>query len=117
MSSERYNQIAKIPKDFREVQIVTSIPKPNDTDYKRGYIVRYFIQKVNDEGAPIFEISSKMYSRYQSNTLFKTISLDWRLIGSSEEVKNSNGASVRLASQDMKRISWYLPNLLQFYKP
>lgn len=116
MSVERYNEIAKIPKDFKETEIITSIPTPKEADYKRGYIVRYFIQKVNDELAPIHEISSKMFSRYQSNTIFKTISLDWRLTGTTEEVRNSNGASVRLASQDMKKISWYLPNLLQFYK-
>ena len=35
---------------------ISHFPKPTDGDYYNGYMERYFIQKVNDINAPIFEI-------------------------------------------------------------
>ncbi len=116
MDLDRYNKILKDKKDFSEINIITSIPTPNDNDYRRGYIVRYFVQKVNDENSYVYEVSSKSHSALLNNPLYNIVSLDWRLIGNSDQIKESNSKSVKLASQRMKAISLYLPNYLQFAK-
>lgn len=116
MSTERYTNIANLNSDFKNQKIPAYIPELNDFDYKRGFVIRYFVQKSNDNSAPIFEVSSDDLSKYSNNSFFKTIGLDWRLIGSDEEIRESNFKSVKLASQKMPAIQLYLPNLLQFRK-
>jgi hypothetical protein len=116
MDLERYNKILSNKREFKQVNIIPSIPSPNDTDYKRGYIVRYFVQKVNDSTAPVYEVSSKLHSTFINNSFYNVVSLDWRLIGSVEQIKDSNSKSVKLASEKMKAILLYLPNYLQFAK-
>ena len=54
--------------------------------------------------------------KYSNNSFYTVVSLDWRLVGTKEEIKNSNSASLRLASVKMPKIHLYLPNLLQFHK-
>ena len=104
------NGLLKIPK------VTVSMPSPNESDYKRGYIVRYFAQKANDVNAIIYEISSKEYSKLSSSDLFITLTLDWRIKGEPSEVKKSNSESIRIASQIIPKIQLYLPNLLQFHQ-
>ncbi len=116
MDLDRYNKILKTKRDFSEVKITPYIPAPNDMDYKRGYIVRYFVQKLNDTASPIYEVSSKSHSAFINNPFYNVISLDWRIIGSVEQMKESNSNSVKLASEKMKAILLYLPNYLQFAK-
>ena len=101
MDLERYQILTRRNSDFRQVNITPSVPSPNDTDYKRGYIVRYFVQKVNDENSYIYEVSSKSHNAFINNPLYNTVSLDWRLIGSVEQIKESNSKSVKLASEKM----------------
>lgn len=112
----KYNKIKLLPQEFEEVSIDTFVPQPEDNDYKRGYIKRYFIQKANDINSPIFEIEKTQYSKISLNPFYKTISLDWRLKGDRNEVIKSNSKSVLLAEKNMKLIGLHLPNKLQFYK-
>jgi hypothetical protein len=116
MSLDRYNKIVDLPKDFNQIKIVPYIPSPTDIDYKRGYIVRYFVQKANDTNSVIYEIRKKSIGKLSDNSFYKIVSLDWRLIGDREDVKKSNSSSVRIASQIIPKIQLYLPNLLQFHK-
>ena len=116
MSLDRYNKIVKLPKDFNQIKIVPYIPSPVDVDYKRGYIVRYFVQKSNDTNSVIYEIRKKSTSKLSQNSFYKIVSLDWRIMGNPDDVKKSNSASLRIASQTIPKIQLYLPNLLQFHK-
>jgi hypothetical protein len=92
------------------------IPSPTDSDYKKGYITRYFVQKANDSNGLIYEVSNESYKTYIKNKLLISESVDWRIIGEDSEIKNSNSESIRLASKKIPKLSLYLPNLLQFRK-
>ena len=85
-------------------------------DYKRGYIVRYFIQKANDNDAPIFEIKKQYVSKYRNNSFYRVAIIDWRVTGEHVDIKRSNSASVSLGCKDIPSLYLYLPNLLQFCK-
>jgi hypothetical protein len=102
--------------EYKNVNIVTHLPKPTEFDYSQGYVIRYFLQKSNDINSPIYEVKQTALSKYSSNSFYSIVSLDWRLIGTNEEIKQSNSASLRLASAKLPKISLYLPNLLQFHK-
>ena len=113
---EKYNKLVDLPTDYDAADIVAFIPKPTDKDYKVGYIRRFFIQKANDNGAVIYEIRKSSFNTFVNNGFYKAVELDWRIIGDIEDVKKSNSASIRIASQTISKISLYLPNLLQFHK-
>lgn len=116
MDIGRYKKIVELPSDYNFEKINTYIPVINDYDYRRGYILRYFVQKTNDINSIIYEVDSKTYSSLSSNTFYTAITLNWRLVGTLEQIKESNFKSVKLASANMKSILIYLPNYLQFYK-
>lgn len=97
-------------------KLKTFIPSPNETDFKRGYIVRYFTQKANDESAPIFEVDKLLYSDLKENAFYKTISLDWKITGDLEKIREANSKSVKFASKNFKAIEFHLPNKIQFHK-
>ena len=111
----RYQAIANTD-DFNSYAIKVVIPKPTDVDYKRGYIKRYFVQSANDPSSYVYEITENLYSLLKLDPLYLCVSLKWRLIGTKEQVKESNFKSVKFASNTMKQIVFYLPYYLQFYK-
>jgi len=116
MNIDRYKSISNLPTEYNLEKIPTYIPEPKDFDYQRGYITRYFVQKSNDTLAPVFEINSSIFTSLSNNSFYKTITLDWRLVGTVEQMKESNFKSVKIAAKNLPRIQIYLPNLLQFYK-
>ena len=112
----RYNNILENDtKDFRIGKLRTTVPSPTETDYKIGYIQRYFIQKINDEGSYIYEVT-KHYFNSIDNPFFKGVTLKWKISGDREEVRIMNQKSISYASKDIKNILLYLPNYLQFHK-
>ena len=110
------------------VPISAYIPSPSEIDYKRGYIRRFFAQSTNDKTSPIIEISSDSFNRFSRSTLYRTVTLRWRIKGPLEPVFNlnneitdkgvreSNKVAIRIASEKIKNLKLYLPNFLQFYK-
>lgn len=116
MDIARYKKIINLPSDYKSKKINTYIPVIQEYDYKRGYISRYFVQKTNDVNSTIYEVDSKTFSNLSNNAFYTTITLNWRLVGTQEQIKESNFKSVKLASANMKGILTYLPNYLQFYK-
>ena len=123
-----YKDITNNSKLF-EVNIPqTIVPNPNDDDYKVGFIVRYFVQKTNDENAHIFEVNQNEYQKLKNNPHWKVMDLKWRIKGpqtatykmdgniDDKGVTNSNKAAITRASYSLKNIALYLPNILQFYK-
>lgn len=61
-------------------------PIPTESDYKKGYIMRSFIKKVNDQGF-ITEISDEEYDNFQNGTVdydvsyYLTYQIMWKLTG------------------------------------
>ena len=127
-SIERYNRIAKGINKTKPKKINTYVPQPNDSDYNVGYILRFFIQKTNDDSSPIFEIDNGTFNSLKSKPIYKGVSLKWRITGPKEtqydnegrivdkSVSESNRIAIRLVSDRMKNLKLHLPNLLQFYK-
>jgi hypothetical protein len=125
---DSYNKLINSNSVLPNDKVDTYVPTPTPTDYSRGYITRYFIQKVNDKQSPIFEINSKTYSRFVTNPLFVVCSIKWRLTGPKETKYRENGDLLDLSVSDSNRrsiksvyefiplLNSYLPNLLQFYK-
>jgi hypothetical protein len=123
---KRYSQIIK--KTPKEISIIAYLPVLKDVDYRRGFVKRYFIQKTNDKGSPIYEISKRDRNRFITNSLYTIVELKWRIKGPMETqydsvgnitdkaVSESNRISIKLVSHLIPTLKLYLPNLLQFYK-
>jgi hypothetical protein len=92
------------------------LPEIADSDYENGYIVRTFLQKVNDDNSPIVEINSSDTTEIISNGYYRVISIKWRITGKPQEIMDSNLKSINLVSTEIKNLKLYLPNLLQFAK-
>lgn len=110
----RYKKINKPDLVYSSVKIKTHIPTPTETDYKRGYITRYFVQKANDSESQIYEVDYIGFSKTIDNPFYANVSINWRLIGTDEQIKDSNFKAIRLVTPTIKKIQLYLPNLLQF---
>jgi len=116
MDVSRYNKVANIGSEFREKRISPYIPTPTDLDYQRGYIVRYFIQKENDTQSRITEVDYIGYSKFVENAFYSTVSLDWKIKGTDEEIRECNFKSIKTGIDKIPLIQSYLPNLVQFRK-
>ena len=118
LSGNKFSQLNISPEAY--------VPKPDEKDYERGYITRYFVQKVNDYNAPIFEVSDIEFARLTNVVTFNTTSLRWRLTGPISRVFNGHGkvtdmgiresnmASIKIESDQIPNLKLYLPNLIQF---
>jgi hypothetical protein len=102
--------LIKIPK------ITAFVPEPSDDDYMTGYISRNFAQKVNDSNSPIFEMDSNRMNEIVTSDFYNVVTIKWRLVGTPQEIMDSNSASIKFVSNKMRNLKLYLPNLLQFAK-
>ena len=125
---DKYDNLTGFKQKFSKLDVKTHFPKLNESDYNRGFITRYFVQKSNDTNSPIYEISSSSFSSYNNNPFFIVSSVRWRIVGPKEtvydedgsivdkSVSESNRISINLQSKKIPNLKLYLPNLLQFYK-
>ena len=123
-----YKDVAKNIEIFNIQFPKTIVPSPTENDYNLGFIRRYFIRRINDENGFIFEIDENEYQKYLTNPFFESATIKWRISGPIEikykdngeiddkGVKNSNKTAINIASEKLKNIGLYLPNILQFYK-
>lgn len=115
ISNTEYNDLIKnagkvtIPKQT----IRAYMPEPTYNDFRKGYIVRYFIQRINDDNALIYEVNDTDYLKFSLDPFYNAVNIDWRLTGSEEVIKESNSKSVKYGSKKMKSLIFYLPNYLQ----
>lgn len=56
----------------------SSLPKPNDNDYRIGFIERYVVARVNM--TEIIEVSSDVYGTV-TNPMFKKARFKWKITG------------------------------------
>ncbi len=85
-----YNSVKRVPSIVRQT-VSPSVPKPKDVDYKRGYVKRYFVQRANDNRAPISEVSSTKFSQIATNAFYKQVKLRWRINGPLEDYEDAEG--------------------------
>jgi hypothetical protein len=101
-----------------------AIASPSETDYKNGYVVRYFIQKINTK--EIFETSADSYET-TNGILFNKIQFNWIIAGSQHNIiQNSvvirrgvyetNRQTIKDVDTMMDGIKKYLTDYLQYYK-
>lgn len=115
MDIERYKIVATNRGQlFDSKKLSPHIPQPNEMDYKRGYITRYFIQKANDTESPVYELDYLGYRKFFEHPFTTAISLDWKIKGTDEEIKDANLKSIKLHYKKIPKLMIYLPNLLQF---
>lgn len=118
MDVNRYNKLngSFLNNNFSTEKIAAYIPTPTDNDYKNAYIYRYFAQKSNDINSYIYEIESESVGSIELK-FYTIVKVKWRLIGSVEQIKQSNFNSIKLHLKKMPLLYLYLPNLLQFSNP
>ena len=116
MNIDRYTEISKLGFQFEPKILSAHIPTPNEMDYERGYIVRYFIQKANDTQSRITEVDYIGYSKFVENAFYSTLSLDWKIKGTDEQIRECNFKSIKTGIDRIPLIQSYLPNLVQFKK-
>lgn len=83
LNKQRYNKLKKYKT------IIPTKTRPTEKDYQKGYMFRYFAQKVNDD-MEILEISQKAYDNFDKNydtSLYTRGSIVWTLEGN---VRKSN---------------------------
>ena len=85
-----YDSVKRVPSQVRQT-VSPATPKPKDVDYKRGYIKRYFVQRANDNRAPISEVSSTKFAQVATNAFYKQVKLRWRINGPLEDYKDAEG--------------------------
>lgn len=112
---KQYQRAKKGKKDSRLKSIPSAFkPKIVDKDYKRGYIIRRFAQKVNDDFSPIIEISESNLNKISINSLYRVSSFKWRISGTKEEIKNSNRNIITENSKKMPQLKNRLVNLIEY---
>jgi hypothetical protein len=69
-------------------------PQPNESDYTKGYVIRYFTKKENDKGY-IIEISDEEYNSIVNGTadydirLYQVTKILWKLTGPLRNTRKS----------------------------
>ena len=125
----RYSKLSKLNiNNLRFDDVVAYFPIPSGLDYNRGWITRYFTQKINDINSPIYEISQDVAMTLTSNPYLNIVSVKWRLTGPPNLIYNMDGSvadigvsesnrlSISLTKDSMPGLTKYLSNTLQFYK-
>jgi hypothetical protein len=123
-----YKDLIKDKEIFSLKTPQTIVPIPSNDDYAEAYIVRYFIQRANDDSGFVYEISQSEYEDYFENPYWISATMRWRISGPLDVVYDTNGklldkgviasnkASLSIISLKIKNISLYLPNIKQFHK-
>tara|TARA_B100000424_G_C22662804_1_gene364472 strand:- start:87 stop:560 length:474 start_codon:yes stop_codon:yes gene_type:complete len=107
--------------------LITKLPIPTDSDYQRGFIIRYFARQANSPKSSIIEIEKKQYSKIRNDAtyFYKTLQLNWKISGELNSklingvkeigVLEANQNSINEAEKELPSISTVLNNLVQFY--
>lgn len=108
-----------------EVSYVPYLPNPQNEDYIRGYIDRYFIKRINGDADTIVELSENDYNSLINNSLYQNIKIRWKISGPKEDIlsnpelpiygiESTNRRTLERASTQMPTLPRYLKNLMQF---
>ncbi len=91
--------------------------KPNEQDYKIGFIYRYFVRKRNEPNGVISEINKELYDKFTSSPFYLPLKMRWKITGANKfEVEQLNQRSINYAQETMGNIDTYVGNLTKFYR-
>ena len=119
---DTYQNIGGVNLD-NQVYPVYFKPFPITKDYVKGYINRYFVQKIND--LTITEVNKNKYNEI-SSTVYNKLSIRWIISGPKNNVyKNKmldrtgvteqNIKTLNVSENKMKGLKTYLNNPLEFW--
>jgi len=127
-NAEAYGKLNKSIKRFDDVILKGFIPKPEDVDYKKGWIPRYFIAK-SWVPASMVEVSVKTYNNdfHKLNIgAYSKAKINWYISGNLknyvlgggkiEGVTTKNKREIAKAKKAVPGIIILRNNLLQFYQ-
>lgn len=112
-------KIYKLISNAEELKFAHEIyPTIKDSDYKIGYIMRYFFRQANSLGSKIIEVDKKQWISFKNDPFYIRVQLKWLISGKQDYVYSSNLKSITEADKTIKGVKKLLENnLLQFYKP
>lgn len=97
-------------------------PRPTPSDYRAGFIDRFFVQKINEPDF-IREVSQNTYKQINSSNrrginldLYRRMQLKWLIVGDTDVIESTNKRIVQLMNPAMPGIIEYLSNLTEFAK-
>ena len=106
----------EIGSSNREDYPQKALANPTESDYTTGSITRYFTQKANNLNGELFEILEEDFNN--KNTLFRYISINWRISGNKGEVIRDNvrtiNGNARIKGNETLRTQLYP---LQLWRP
>lgn len=121
MSIEEYNRISS--KNVAQFVLNPQQYKPtvSDSDYQRGWIYRYFIRKVNDENAIIYEVSKSQFDIFSKFNTYVSVRIQWN-ITLPHTTENNDGAiefnkkQIRKGMLLVSNLNIYFNNLLEYHR-
>jgi len=127
-STNVYKTLNKTITRIDSTTIESFVPKPNDIDYEKGYIIRYFIAKTWNP-TDISEVSVDTYNNVFSELnpgAYNRVELEWFISGNINSYILSGGKKEGILTKNKKAIDEAkktVPgtislknNLLQFYR-
>ena len=145
LKDESINQIPNTPNNLEYARLnpqnqglfeygknpTAYFPQPQDKDYQRGQIERYFAKKRNSSPTLILEINQLTYndlftqSGEYNYALWQVIKIFWKITGPLRDTRDPNGVVsagivdtnkrlVNFTNKEFKGIKGYLSNLIQF---
>jgi len=122
---ENYKNLKNIK--IKNVPPKTFFPNPNQLDYERGYITRYFTQMRGTPGSPIFEVNNDTFPNYSNNDYYIGVKINWKIKGDLEDkytekgelipsVHTINSLEIKEAEKILPELNLYLVNTKQFHR-
>lgn len=97
-------------------------PSPSADDYTKGYIERYFVQKINEPNL-IREVTQDAASNVNKDNrpginkqLYRVLRLKWLITGNPENVRKTHNRILQLRESQMPGISNYLTDRIEFLR-
>tara|TARA_Y100001963_G_C6661394_1_gene390622 strand:+ start:129 stop:752 length:624 start_codon:yes stop_codon:yes gene_type:complete len=123
LAAEVYRKLTKV-KVNKFISPKYHFPKVAVKDLGNGYITRYFVQKKNDlSSATITEIDKKQFEKVAEKNKpaingkqYNKFLIRWKIIGTEEEIKNTNGTTLLRVERQYKGIRSYLGDLTELSK-
>lgn len=117
-AAKQYKQLKIVQTKFESPKVY--IPTITTTDRSKGYVVRYFLYKLNQK--QIIEIDVTQYTKWQSklidNNIYYAFQINWWITGSIEDVY-TNGVLVKGVPtkniDNLRQIESVVPEIFTFF--
>ena len=124
---EEYNFYDTLNSTFKDQKVIVEplsfTPNPTETDYKRGFIYRCFLEKINT--LRVIEISNSDFDKFEI-PLYRKGKMIWRITGHGAYddfknpflpiigIKDENLRAAQSLSNNISQIQGYITSYMQF---